>query len=50
MFLFGIIVGLIGGSLIVGVVAHRRPDWFNKAVVIVNKVDDKINEQIDKAT
>jgi hypothetical protein len=30
------------GALACGVVAHRRPEWFNRAVVIVNAIDDKV--------
>jgi hypothetical protein len=50
MFLFGLIVGLLGGGLTVGVVANRKPEWFSKAVVAANKVDDLINAAVAKAT
>lgn len=38
--------GLGVGALITGFIAHRKPEWFNKAVAAVNRIDDKVNEQI----
>ena len=41
MFTFGAIVGFLLGGVLVGEVAHRKPEWFNKGVKVINDVIDK---------
>lgn len=36
-FAIGVVVGFIGAA----VMAHFKPEWFNKAVQVVDKVDTK---------
>lgn len=45
--LVGLILGIALGAVGTGVIAHRKPEWFNKAVMLVNKLDDQVNAKVD---
>lgn len=47
--LFVAIASFVAGCVVTGVVAHRKPDLFNKAVTVVNAVDDKVNSVAKKS-
>jgi hypothetical protein len=38
-------LGFVAGAVVVGLLAHRKPEWFAKVVSAVNAVDDKINKK-----
>ena len=41
-----LLIGFIAGAVVVGFIAHRKPEWFANVVAAANAVDDKINAQI----
>lgn len=38
--------GFLVGALVVGLISHRKPEWFASIVATANAVDDKVNTQI----
>jgi len=40
--------GMIAGGVLIGVVANRRPQWFNRMVTAANAVDDAVNSAVKK--
>jgi len=40
------LLGCIVGGVIIGVLAHRKPEWFARVVAEVNIVDDKVNDKV----
>jgi protease II len=50
MFVFGLLIGLAVGGVIVGVVANRRPLWFAHVVTAANAVDAKVNSTASALT
>lgn len=47
--LVGVVVGFVLGCVVTGVVAHRFPSLFNKAVAAANTVDAKANAAVSSA-
>jgi hypothetical protein len=41
-----LLIGFLAGAIVTGIIAHRKPEWFNRAVAIVNKADDQVNAQV----
>lgn len=48
MFGLDFALGAIVGAIIVGLIAHRKPEWFATIVKAANAVDDKVNSAIEK--
>lgn len=41
-----LVLAFLGGCVVTGIVAHRKPDLFNKAVTLVNAADAAANAKI----
>jgi hypothetical protein len=41
MFVFGVIVGVVIGAVGIGLLAHRRPEWFANVVSVANASIDQ---------
>lgn len=39
------LLGLFAGAVVIGFIAHKKPDLFARVVLEVNKLDDKVNAQ-----
>jgi hypothetical protein len=48
MFVLGLAVGVFVGGVAVGLLAHRKPEWFARVVVLGNEASEVVNEAVQK--